>query len=397
MPNTGIFFLVFTAIGIGWLLGRFVAIGGRQQVADSVPPEVYKGLNYLLKEKSDEGITAFVAALEVNDATLDTHMALGNLMRSRGEVDKAIRIHQNLLDHPGLSPEQQNTAQLALARDYQKAGVLDRAENLLQGLVEQSPTLRHKALVLLTDIYDEERDWPQAIASGEQILPKRRFGPHTYAQEIMAGRLAYYCCELAGRALAKGETAEAAQQLAKAQKFDPHCVRAGLLEAKMLEQQHPQRAIRVLESIAQRRPEFIAILLPALRRNYILAGDLPGLHRYLKNFLGQRKSTAAVLCLVDDLHQQGHVQQAGQLLADELQQHPTLLGMNRLLEISLEASTDEARRNLMSLRDVARQAREHKPAYRCDNCGFSGRQLHWQCPNCKGWGNIAPILGIDGD
>jgi lipopolysaccharide biosynthesis regulator YciM len=174
-------------------------------------------------------------------------------------------------------------------------------------------------------------------------------------------------------------------------------VRAGLLEAKILEQQQPQRAIMVLENIALRRPDFIAVILPALRRNYILAGDLAGLHRYLEEFLAQRKSTAAILCLVDDLYEQGHVHQAGQLLANELQQHPTLLGMNRLLEISLEASTDEARRNLLSLRDVARQAREHKPAYRCDKCGFAGQQLHWQCPNCKSWGSIAPILGIDGD
>lgn len=397
MPDTGIFFLVFIAIGIGWLLGRWVGIGGRQQAVDRVPPEVYKGLNYLLSEKSDEGIASFVAALDVNDATLDTHMALGNLMRSRGEVDKAIRIHQNLLDHPGLSPEQQNTAHLELARDYHKAGVLDRAENLLKGLVLQSSALRNKALLLLTDIYDEEKDWSQAVASGEQILPKRRLGSRTYAQDTMANRLAYYCCELASSALAAGDTAEAEQQLARAQKFDPQCVRAGLLEAKMLEQQQPQRAIMVLESIAQRRPEFIAVILPGLRRNYFLAEDLAGLHRYLEEFLAQRKSTAVVLCLVDDLYEQGHVHQAGQLLADELQQHPTLLGMNRLLEISLEASTDEARRNLLSLRDVARQAREHKPAYRCDKCGFAGQQLHWQCPNCKSWGSIAPILGIDGD
>ncbi len=399
MSDTGFFVLVFIAVGIGWLLGRFTGLKGQHQTFDNVPPAVYKGLNYLLSEKTDQGIESFVEALDVNDATLDTHIALGNLMRSRGEVDKAIRIHLNLLDHPGLTRDQQDTAHLELARDYHKAGVLDRAESLLKDLMQQSPALRTKALVLLTDIYDEEKDWQQAVASGEQILSKRRIGsPHGHGQHAMAGRLAHYCCELASEALKAGDSGEATRQIKKAQKFDPQCVRACLLEAEILEHQNqPRRAIQVLEGIAERNPSFIAVILPALKSSYSSAADMPGLHRFLENFLAHRKSTAVVLFLVDALYEQGDVDRAGQLLASELQQHPTLLGMKRLLEISLESSIDDARRNLLGLQDVARQAREHKPAFRCDNCGFSGRQLHWQCPNCKSWGSVAPILGIDGD
>ncbi len=401
MSDAGSFLLVFVAIGIGWLLGRFGGFRKQRQNAENVPPGVYKGLNYLLSEKTDQGIEAFVESLEVSDATLDTHVALGKLMRSRGEVDKAIRIHLNLIGQSGLSRHQQHTAHLELARDYQHAGVLDRAESLLQDLVQQSPILRNKALTLLTDIYDEEKDWQQALAVGQKILPGANgpgssgYGP---AEARMANRLAHYCCELANGALAEGDTRAALAHITRAQQFDPLCVRAGLLEAEILERQdEPQKAIQVLEGITERHPTFIAPVLPALRRNYSRAGDLPGLYRYLEKFLDHRKSTAAVLCLVDALYEKGDVQQAGQLLASELQQHPTLLGMKRLLEISLESPIDDARRNLLGLQDVARRAREHKPAYRCDRCGFSGRQLHWQCPNCKNWGSVAPILGIDGD
>ncbi len=401
MSDTGFFLLVFVAIGIGWLLGRFGGHKGHRTSFEKVPPGVYQGLNYLLSEKTDQGIEAFVEALEVNDSTLDTHVALGNLMRSRGEVDKAIRIHLNLLGHPGLTEQQQNNAHLELARDYQHAGVLDRAESLLQDLVQQSPGLRSKALTLLTDIYDEEKDWEQAVAAGEKILPDQSPAGapgNGKAQNSMATRLAYYCCELASKALATGDGSAAVAQIKRAQQFDSQCVRAGLLEAEILEQQEKwRRSIQVLQGIAERNPAFIAVVLPALQRNYSSAGELPGLYRYLENFLARRKSTAAVLCLVDALYERGDVDRAGQLLASELQQHPTLLGMKRLLEISLESSVEDARRNLLGLQDVARQAREHKPAYRCDHCGFSGRQLHWQCPNCKGWGCVAPILGIDGD
>jgi lipopolysaccharide biosynthesis regulator YciM len=394
----GVFILVVISIGIGWGLGRFSGSALRREQKEALPVSHYRGLNYLISEKSDQGIESFVNDLEVNSVTLETHIALGNLMRRRGEVDRAIRIHQNLLARASLTGEQQHSAHLELARDYQKAGLLDRAERLLLDLVTATQELRQKALVLLTDIYDEESEWQQAIAAGEKLVPKRRIGQRSFAQAAMARRLAYYCCELARTALESGDSGEASRQLKRAFSFDRQCVRAGMLEAELcLQQGHPRRAIAALERIAEQSPRFLVVLLPVLGRAYETLDDLPGLHRYLQVFLEQNHSTGVVLRIVDDLEKQGNGDRGAHFLAQQLSRHPSLRGMSRLLDLHLEAAQDENPGGLAGLRDVVKRLTDCKPVYRCDDCGFSGRQLHWQCPSCKKWGSVSPIRGLDGD
>jgi lipopolysaccharide biosynthesis regulator YciM len=398
VPDLGVFILVFVSIGIGWWLGRFSGSTPRQEKKGALPVSYYRGLNYLINEKPDQGIEAFVNALEVNSVTLDTHIALGNLMRRRGEVDRAIHIHQNLLARASLSHEQQHSAHFELARDYQKAGLLDRAERLLLDLVSEAPELRQKTLVLLTDIYDEEREWQQAIDAGQKLVPRRRIGQRSFAQTTMARRLAYYSCELARSALDSGDSAETTRQLKRALGFDRECVRAGLLEAELrLQQGDPRRAIVVLERIAAQSPRFLVVVLPVLSRCYEQLQDLPGLHRYLEAFLEKYQSTGVVLQIVDDFERQGECERAADFLAQQLKLHPTLLGMSRMVKINLDTATDDVRDKLSVLQSLIAQLADCKPVYRCDDCGFSGRQLHWQCPSCKNWGSVAPIRGLDGD
>lgn len=394
MPDPGVFILVVAAIGIGWGLGRFSRRSSAVEKKDTFPASYYRGLNYLIGQRTDQGIETFVSSLEVNGVTLETHIALGKLMRRKGEVDRAIRIHQNLLGRSSLSAEQQHSAHFELARDYQKAGLLDRAERLLQELVVNAAELRQKSLVLLTDIYDEEKEWQQAIDTGRQLLPKRRIVQRSYEQNAMARRLAYYSCELAQAALDSGDHRETVRQLERASAFDRQCIRAGMLEAEhLLGLGKARQGIKVLERLVGQNPRFMVVVLPLLGRCYEAEGDVPGLHRYLRGFLEQHESTAVALRIAEDLCLQGAEGEASSLLATEMARQPTLRGMSRLIELNLDSTGGNVDDPLSSLHTLIERLGENKPAYRCDDCGFSGQQLHWQCPSCKKWGSVAPIGG----
>ncbi len=156
-----VFVLLFAAIAIGWFLGR--RSHRQTQATPDLPSQYYKGLNYLLDGRPDGAIDAFISALEVNSETLETHIALGNLLRKKGEVERAIRIHQNLLARPSLPKAQIHQAHLELARDYISAGLLDRAERLLLDLVDESPQQLRASLRHLMDIYQSEREWQQEM------------------------------------------------------------------------------------------------------------------------------------------------------------------------------------------------------------------------------------------
>lgn len=398
MPDVEVFLLAVASIGIGWVLGRYAGRQGKESGAEVFPASYYKGLNYLINQQSDQGIEAFVDSLEVNSTTLETHIALGNLMRRKGEVERAILIHQNLLGRSSLNRNQQQLAHFELARDYQKAGLLDRAERLLLDLVSEAPEHRVEALTLLVDIYDEEREWQQAIETGQQLLPRRRIGQRNFSQTTMAHRLAYYSCELALLASAEGDDQEANKLLERAFSFDRACVRAGMLQADYLrEQDHPRRAIKGLERVVAQNPRFIGVVLPVLARCYETIDDLPAMHQYLRGFLEGHASTLVVLRMVEDLLVQGKQLEATQLLAQQMSRHPTLEGMARLIQLSCDDDPSSPPDALQRLRQLVLQMGEQKPRYRCDDCGFAGRQLHWQCPSCRNWQTVAPISGLEGD
>lgn len=398
MPDLGLFVLIVVAIAIGWALGRFSRSGNDEPEEDTLPVSYYKGLNYLINEQPDQAVETFVNTLEVNPITMDTHLALGNLMRRRGEVDRAIRIHQNLLARPTLTSEQQHSAHLELARDYLKAGLLDRAERLLEDLVKESPDRKTEALNHLLEIFEEEREWEDAIRIGEQLLPKRLLKQRTQQQEEVASRMAHYCCELAQGAIDQEQYRDAQQQLKRAMGYDRECVRASLLEAEVLfHQGNVRRAIKSLERIAVQNPHFIIVALPMLSRCYEHQGDLSGLHRFLREFLKQHQSMGVVTKIADDLNAQGSHDQAVLLLEHVLAEHPNIKGMNRLIDLQLSTVDESSRANLVNLQSLLKRQLDYSPAYRCNSCGFPGAQLHWHCPSCKHWGSMEPIRGLDGD
>lgn len=393
-----VFLLFFIAIAIGWLLGRH---SSRKVVpAPDLPGQYYKGLNYLLDGRPDGAIDAFINALEVNSETLETHIALGNLLRKKGEVDRAIRIHQNLLARPSLPRPKVHQAHLELARDYISAGLLDRAERLLLDLVHESPLQRRASQRHLLDIYQSEREWQQAIDVAIELLPRKSLLGGT--SPVPAGEpgqpipviLSHYYCELADEKHQSGDYQGARQVLQEALVQDKQCVRASIMLGEVeCEAGRHKLAIKALRKVRQQAPDYVCETIPILRRCYSELNDEKSLRAYLKECLDAQPTAPLVIAAAQDVLEAEGSEVAEEFLAEQLAKRPSLRGLEQLIALQVSSSEGKTRDNLGRLQQLVKRLIDERPAYRCSHCGFSGRHLHWFCPGCKYWGTMKTIRG----
>lgn len=396
--------VLVAAIAIGWLLGRRGASLRNVGPVPSLPSQYYRGLNYLLDGRPDGAVDAFINALEVNSETLETHIALGNLLRKRGEVGRAIRIHQNLLARPSLPRQQVHQAHLELARDYISAGLLDRAERLLLDLVSESPEQCRASQRHLLEIYQSQREWSQAIEVAQALLPRKSLlngvataagdqsGPMGQAVNLV---LAHYYCEQAAVAREAGNLAEAGRLLQQALAEDRHCVRASIMQGEV---EHAagnlQQAVKALRRVRQQGPDFIPETIAILRQCYESLGERPVLHAYLRDCLAANPSAPLVLAVVEELRVLEGREAATEFLSRQLSEHPSLRGLARLISLQMDGDHShggQVQNNLGLLQVLVDRLVAERPAYRCEHCGFSGRELHWYCLGCKHWGTIRAI------
>jgi len=348
-----------------------------------------RGLNYLLNEAPDTDLDALASGLEVNDATLDAHLALGTLLRRRGEIDSAIRLHQGLLAGPRLGADSRCRVELELARDFLAAGLLNRAESLLRQLVKHSP-LRQAALEQMLEVHERERDWHAATSVARQLADRDADG--------MARTLAHYLCELADEAWQAGDLAAARGHLAEALQRDPQGVRASMLLGRLeLEAGRYRKAIIALQRIREQDARFLPEVLPQLRLAHRELGSERDLLRFLEAGLALHPSATLAAALAQHHLRSGEPDRARKLLASTLSRRPTLRGLQVLLSHHVSMFEDSESGALAELKDASARLLDSVDRYLCEACGFSGSVLHWQCPGCKAWGTTAPRDGIFGD
>lgn len=383
---------LFLAIGIGWLLGRRDVKKRLSRPQNSLSHEYFTGLDYLLNEKMDEAIESFIRALEINSDTIPAHLSLAKLFRRKGDVDRAIQIHQTLLARPDLNRADFMRIQMALARDYYAVGLLDRAENLLQDLIKApSPKkTQSKALSLLIKLYEKEGEWEQALATAEKLSTEER--------KRIATELAHYCCELVETALSEKQLKRARDYLRKASSYDPENVRISLLQSGIaMQAQQWKQAIKYLKSVGKQDKLFVSETIPDLKRCFEETGDIDEYISYLRTSLAQSPSTTAIIALAEQIKNERGIYAAGSFITEELKRRPSVKGFNSLIDLHIEYGSESARDSLKVLRGLTGQLELSKPVYRCNNCGFSGRTLLWQCPSCKQWGTTKPIQGLEGE
>jgi lipopolysaccharide biosynthesis regulator YciM len=327
--------------------------------------------------------------LEVNSDTVETHMALGNLFRKRGEVDSAIRIHQNLIARSSLSNEQRTDAVLELGQDFMKAGLFDRAEGLFKELIDNNVHLS-SALPLLLDIYQQEKDWENAIIIAGQM--------GFVGDQLARSVIAQFYCELAENARAREDIEAACRFLKDASKYNPHCARARLIRGNIaLQKGEYQVALEAYEQVAERDVELLPEILDDMQTCHRHLGTVDSMIGYLQRLITRYAGISPVLALAEIMsHQEGN-EQAAEFISGELGKRPSVRGLSRLIDLSLSRAEGTAHANLLILKNITDQLLENKPVYKCHDCGFSGKSLHWQCPGCKQWNTVKPIHGVEGE
>ena len=380
--------LIPVAVYVGWWLARMVERYSRRKRNRFFNDQYFQGLNYLLTEQPDKAIAVFLELAEVNEDTIETHMALGNLFRSRGEVDRAIRFHQNIIAKRGLKPAQRTAALLELGEDYMRAGLLDRAEKLFSELIEadsHSPS----ALRSLLDIYQQEKEWGSALEKARRL--EQVEGIH------MGETMAQFCCELAESALAADDMDEALRQLRQARRHDADCVRARLILARIhTANGADEETMALYEEIAELDTDYIADVIEPYLETCRRVGAQPRAYEKLKQWVEGYQGISLILGVTDMMAEaEGHARAAEFLIA-QLGSRPSVRGLDRLMDLNSDGrldleSSDEILKAVTS-RLLARQ-----PRYRCHHCGFSGHTHHWQCPSCRRWNTTRTIHGVLGE
>jgi lipopolysaccharide biosynthesis regulator YciM len=382
-----LFVVLFLAIAFGYFMGRRSSSRDEDDFSgSSLEPHYIKGLNYFLNDQPDEAIDTFISALDVNSETLETHLALGSLLRKRGEVGRAIKIHQNLLARPGLPEARSQQVQLELARDYMKSGLLDRAEVLLQELSEITTGLmKINCLQHLIEIYRDEKEWLKGIEAVSRLSSKRFY---RLSEEWRIVQSHFYC-ELAQRSLTKTEYLDCRKYIKAAMAADKGSVRASLILAELEERLGQYReAIKSLKQVPFQDPEFMPEIIPRLVNCYKQQGNEQELKVVLEGLLESHSNSAVVLALAEIMARHNNKAESIQFIADHVESIPTLNVVRAMLSLQLESENQNL--SLGMAEAAVSNLQKHRPRYRCYSCGFGGKQMHWLCPGCKSWGTVKP-------
>jgi lipopolysaccharide assembly protein B len=356
----------------------------KQARRDQWSREYFAGLNYLLNEEPDKAVDVFIKMIEVDNETVETHLALGNLFRRRGEVDRAIRIHQNLIARPQLSKQQRLESLFELGQDYMRAGVFDRAERLFIEVVESDD--KHQfALESLLAIYEQEKDWRNAIYIAEKM-------------EMSSGKnkqiaIAQYYCELAELAGQQNRYDIAADHLKCATGINRNCARASFIQAQcMIQTQRYPDAIKWYKRAFKQDPGFMPVVMESLKYCYQEINTLDDLVRYSKNALKEQADINLFLFLTHLIKSLQGSMQAMQFLIENVQRYPSLRVLSVLIDLQLAQMTEAPfKSHLILLQTVVENLIENKPVFRCQHCGFSAKTMYWQCPGCREWEMVRPI------
>ena len=383
-----LFLLLPVAAAYGWYMGRRSAQQGKQQEANRLSREYVTGVNFLLSNQQDKAVDLFLDMLKEDATDVEAHLTLGNLFRSRGEVDRAIRIHQSLMESTSLDYDQRLLAIQQLGRDYMAAGLYDRAESMFKQLINEND-FKVSSLKQLLSLYQLTSDWQQAIDIAEKLAraDKSQQGTH----------IAHFYCELALQAMAADDLDRALTLLRKAESADKNCARVSIMFGRVWTAKgEPDKAIQVLQKVPEQDAEMISEVLPHIKESYQRLGDMSQWRVFLEQCVEKHQGCMAELYLAEEIELQQGLDSAQHFLEAQLHSAPTLNGFHRLVNYYLEGTEDgRAKESLAVLRDMVAEQLRLKPRYRCQKCGFTAHAIYWHCPSCKSWSTIKPMRGLD--
>lgn len=366
--------------GMGWLAAR-IDIKELLSESSALPRSYFEGLNFLLNEQQDQAIEAFIEVVKVDPQTIELHFALGSLFRRRGEVDRAIRMHLNLVERADLDDERKQQALFELAQDYLKAGILDRAEDALHRL--RGTLYEKQAYEFLLEIYQKEKDWLKAVDISQRL--------EMLTGESQGRPAAFFYCELATAELAQMQAESARAHLEQALLADPKNVRASMMLGDMARVAgNLPEAIEHWKKIERQNAEYLPLVAERLLAAYKQVGDETGGVELLRGWLQQYPSLDLMNVLFDAVVARDGPEAAYQLVRDELRRNPSLLGLEKLLEAQLLSYHGERRTDIELVKQLIHDRTRSLGMYRCSHCGFKARQFYWHCPACHSWDSYRP-------
>lgn len=351
-----------------------------------LPEAYFKGLSFLLNEQPDKALKVFLEVVEVDKETVEMHMALGNLFRRRGEVERATRIHQNLVARTDLDKSLRSLALFELAQDYFKAGLFDRAENLFQELC-QFIEYKEQASRFLLQIYDQEKEWQNAVNMAKEL--------DQYADQDMSPTIAHYYCELAENAISEGNNQFTEQHLEAAFRHDARCIRAVIQSGRLASMRgNHTNAVAIWRGLEYWAPEALGEVVGHISNSYSILNDKRSLKQFLELAL-EINSDPRIIATLVDLTRKDKGKEAGQsLLLDIVRKYPSLESLYQLMKIRTQnAIVSREDKDFSMLADLLSEVVETGRNYNCRQCGFQSNALHWQCPGCKGWGTVQRQAG----
>jgi lipopolysaccharide biosynthesis regulator YciM len=381
------FALTLTALFCAWYLGYRSRKDEFDSQKTNLPRDYLVGLNFLLNEEPDKAVDVFIKMLEVDSSTVETHLAVGKLFRRRGEVDRAIRIHQNLIARPQLEKVYRDQSLFELGQDYLSAGVLDRAERIFLEVVGNKE-ISVASLRALLDIYQQEKAWENAVTTAQKLMAATKTN--------MSPVIAHYYCELAEAAQTKNHTQQARQYLDKALDADSQCVRASLLLANidMICGEY-QAALKNLKRVKDQDPNYLSEAVDPLASCYENLNDEESLVGYFIKVLEEYPKTPVVLILSERIRQRKGDKVAARFLVDYLRRYPSVSGLHQYINLYISSAEGRVREDLLILQGLTNKLLADKPDYQCVSCGFAGKSLHWHCPGCKQWSSVKPVHSFE--
>ena len=381
-----LFILLPIAAGYGWYMGRRSAGHQHQRDAKDYSKNYFAGLNYLLSDQPDKAVDQFISLVEVDSETIETHLAFGRLFRQRGEVDRSLRVHQNLLARPNLTDEQRDHALYELGNDYLQAGLLDRSQAIFSDL-STSKEFGERALNHLVCIYQKTKDWQLAIDTINQL--------HSRGSDCLTKALAHFYCEI----YAENGDENDIGLLKKALMVDADCVRARLLLGEYyLRNNRLADCQLIVDQFLAQDIDYFCEAIELFTQCYHQRGQLELLEQKLDIALQKGAGVATLIAKIEIIRPRISQNELEKMMTEHLIRKPSISGFYRLMSFQLQDAEDgRAKDSLSHLRLLVGEQLKIKPKYRCSNCGFSAKNIHWQCSSCQGWGVIKPIRGLDGD
>lgn len=385
-----LFLLLPVAMAYGWFMGRNSIKQKDQTIKQDLSIKYSTGLNYLLSNQQDKAIDSLLDALKVEDDSVEAHFAMANLFRKRGELDRALKVHEHLVRLNHLPTKDKQQAVFELGKDFLSAGLYDRAEKMFSKLLKSSD-YGIKALAYLLQIYQSTKDWQQGINHKKQIIKLN--------DKRLLHTLANFYCELATAAFEQDEFITVIELLELALQLDPNSCRANWLMAKIYQNhQQCELAAKCYQDIYHQDKEFFPDVIEKMYGCYKDMDALDDFYKFIKKVYDETASTSALISYLTYVEKKHSKKKAIEFILSALKRRPTIRGFEHFVNMQINhVQEDISDDSLDLIKELIGEYLKVKHRYGCRSCGFNSQIHYWSCPSCHEWEQLKPIRGLEGE